>query len=884
MAQKNKYSDAANSQFYKAKSTKRTHPVYSLRISEEAKNSNDKQWFKDYVDYIVPPYSATVDNYEKMKVWYEVLNNNLDGFKKELESFVNPLGENIGQIEEAVLPYPKLHNNVNVLVGDLLKRNDNHKIVLLTAQAIKAKNTALIEALKASVEERVQIELEKVQLELEGKSPKEIEQFVEALRTQETPDDILSKNWLSEHEIFYSKGLKYCNFDQDVKYKKTETLTDAITSDRCFVYSGWRFGKPCLEIRNTLYTGFHKAPNEPYVHKGDYLWYKKPITVADAFNNYGELLSAEEMEELGVHTYTQNQVIDKRHSLDPRENDLVFDHTTELLYRDRQGMSDFYSKKVGTHQGQGLNNQYAQETLIWETHIEFKAFKRLAFLSYVDEYNEQITLMINDTFEVPKDAEKVKFTNRYGDESTKLVWFDPIMETEYSLEYLWIPRKYEVIRLGADIYPITREVPFQTTSIETPYSSFTLSTFGGIFSSRNAESISSIGRALPAYFQYIYIKHIQNRELAKYQGAIQSVDVDQIPDELGQDLYGEQIRDSVAAYLYYLKRTNKDFYSGSQTTRGGTPPATRSPGASGFLLGTAVELLNLQNLLQLIEVEIGMAMGIPPQRLAQFTADSNVTDNRQALTQSYSMTEPLYFFHNEVWRAALNDYLKNFRTYCEHIFKNNPSLKEHSFHYIMPDGTEELLRVTPDMLEHTDIGLFVSNSGQDQAYMESMLQLSHAFAQNSTEHGLTTVSALIKSITSGASPEEVHKMIELESKKQSERVAQQQEQSNKAQERLVQMEIDNREDQQAAKLEEIDRKGMWDIKAAEIKSVGFGENQDINNNQIPDALEIERLRASVEDNKVKASQVDRKLDLEEKKLAQQKELENKKIKASKNKP
>lgn len=803
------YSDKANDAYYsdnkhynkdkKNKISKRNEPVFSLKVDEDQKT---KDWYVNYMEYVIPAYSSVIDNFDEMKTYYEVLNNNLSGFKKLLDNFVNPMGENVGQIEEELIPYPKLHTKINVLKGELLKKNDNFKVILLSAHAVRDKNEALVEAIKASVEEQVLLEIERVQAELEGMSREEANAYIENLRTQKMPEDIVNKNWKSEWEIFYNKALKYCYHTEDIKTKRMDTFTDVIVADRCFIYSGWRYGKPYCEVRNTLFTGFLKSTNERYVNKGDYVWYKKPITIADVYNNYGHLLTQDEIESLGIYTYSNNQRVDKRHDIfDRKTSRAVFDHTNEQIFRANKNRNSFEDKTIGTSQGQGINNRYNKEDLIWETHFEFKAFRKVIFLSYDDDYNERITVMLSDKFKIPKDATEIEFTNRYGDKAKKYVW---INETgiEYEAEIVHVPRKYEVIRLGSDIYPVFREVPFQHTSIESPYSSFNLSTFGSIFTARNAKSVSLLQRALPAYFQYIYVKHIQNRELAKYQGYIQNIDVDQIPTALGQDINGDLIKDPIAVHALYMKKTGRNYYSGSQTTIGSLPPATRSPGSTGFILGTAQDIFNLQNLLEMLNVEIGLAMGISPQREAMFSSDSNVGDNRQAIAQSHHITEPYFYEHDEVWRMFFNDYLINFRTYCENIFKNNPKLKEHSFHYILPDGTEELLKVTPSMLKHIDIGLFASNAGADQQYLDTMLQLSHAFAQNAGE-GLETISALVKSITMGSSPEEVHKMIQIEVKKQQDRIDQMNKQQQQAELEKVREENRIREDFQQHEIDKI---------------------------------------------------------------------------------
>lgn len=828
MASKSPYSDRANRFFDKDKTrsdkNSRLEPVFRLKVSEEEKYKNDCQWFKDYADYIVPPHSSVIDDYKEMKLAYEVINNNLEGFKDQLDRFLNPLGENIGAIEETILPYPRLHNAVNMWKGELLSRKDKHQIVLLSAKAVKDKNDALVERLMASVEEDVQLAIEKNKQQLQGMSEAEANQFIEELRTQETPEDIMDKDWMSDQELFYAKALKYCMFDQDVELKRMETAEDVAVSDRMFIFSGWKHGKPYFELRNTMYTGFLKAPNEFFVNKGDYVWYRKPITIADVYNGYPEL-KQEELESLGIHTYGNNNRIDKRHALGTPDSTYVYDHNNYDMIRNSDDVDNGYDDKtVGMHQGQGVNRRYTEEDLIWETHIEYKAYRALWFLEYTDDFNKKVTTILPDKFKVPSHAEKNEFTNRYGNKSFKWTWYDDIDGNQYSAERIWLPRKYEVIRLGSDVYPQCREVPFQFTDIEEPYSRFNLSTFGAIFSSRNAKSVSMIQRAIPVYFQYIYIKHIQNKEMAKYQGYVQSIDVDQIPDELGQDIYGNKIRDKLSTYLAYLKRTNKDIYSGTQTTLGGLPPSTRSPGSTGYMLGTAVELMNLQQLLELVDREMMMAMGISPQRMSMFDTNSNVADNQVAIAQSHHTTEPYHYMHSIVWKEALNDWLINFRTYCENIFRQNPEMKEHSLHYILPDGTSELLRVTPEILSHTSIGLYVTDSTTSQKYLDTMENLSMNFAMNSAEHGLEAISALTKAISTGASPTEVHRMIQLEGKRQEERQRKAQEAQMQADQAAMDSANRNREDLQEHEKEKIVLKEaeqtVREVTVAQVKNEG----------------------------------------------------------------
>lgn len=801
--------------------------MIKLKVSETEKYKGDGQWFKDYMNAVIPGLFPESEDYTAMLTAYKVVNNDLSDFKDMLKKFCNPLGDDIGEVDEEIQPYPELHNAVNVLKGEVVQRRDQLHLMLLSANAIKSKNQKMFEAIRTSVDEKLGIELEKQKLQMQGMDEKQMQEFVQGLRTQLEPEDLAQKNWLSEIEIFYNKSLEFCTYDQNLLDKKADTMADLATADRLFIHSGWKHGRPVLEVRNPLYVIWDKSPNEKYIHKSSWIAYQKPVQLVDVIEAYN--LKDEDIEKLSM---TFGTGLDKRHSLG-KDGKMVFDHTKQdLLINQTQGNLD---KEIGLGQ---TTSSVTNSQLVWETHFEFKAFKELIFLTYTDNYGEPITSILDSSFKIPKDAKKVPFTNRYDMETEKFVWTD--QGIQFEAERIWIPRRYEIVRLGNEVYPVFREVPYQNTNIERPFETFHLSTFGAVVNNRNAKSVSPVQRAIAPYLHLLYIKHVMSKELAKYQGAIQSIDVDQIPDTLGQDIDGKPIRDKVSAYLATLRKTNKDLYSGSQVSNGALPPSTRSPGSQGYLIGTAIELMNLHQLSELVKQEVALAMGLSPQRLASFQQGSNVSDNQQAVQQSYAITEPYFFIHSLIWKDALNDWLCNWRSYCETQMKVRGT-SEMSFQYWLPGNIEEVLTVTPESLEHTDIGLFLSASSSFERYAEVMLQNAQAFAQNQGQ-GIAAVSQIIKDIMSKASPEEIHKRIQIEEAKVFERQQQMQEQQNQSQMQLQQMQdvsaqkAFEREKEIVVLKEEERRKTV--IAQAAISASGFSEDKDLDDDGTPDIIEI----------------------------------------------
>jgi DNA-binding transcriptional MerR regulator len=219
--------------------------------------------------------------------------------------------------------------------------------------------------------------------------------------------------------------------------------------------------------------------------------------------------------------------------------------------------------------------------------------------------------------------------------------------------------------------------------------------------------------------------------------------------------------------------------------------------------------------------------------------------------------------HSEVWKYALNDWLKLFRIYCKNIFEANPEKKEHFIQYITPDGTRELLKVTPEILDNDSIGLFLSAGGQDQFYRDSMLQFAHAFSQNAGE-GMEAVSDMIKAISSGSSPEEIHKMIQLNSEKQQQRQERLQQMQLEQAEKIKQREDEIREDEQAHAVEREHIKGSYMLQGKAIDVYDKQETLNADQDGIPDPLEAAKIMHDMNQDNIATQQKNRELDIKEK--------------------
>ncbi len=804
-----------------------------LTVPESEK---DKEWYKFHADRVIPAYnSLTIQDFEEMSKLYQFANNDLTLFKKEIEYYCGSL-EEFGATEEDLVPYNPIPNKLEQLKGDLIARGNTHKVILLTAKAMRQHNEEFINRLKKSVDQELSIAIEKQRAAMQGMSEEEMKQVEEQLRTELTPQNLNKRDFLSEGEKVYNKLLQYAMFDQDVRSKKMETFEDLFKVDRMFLYTGWRHGKPSINVLNPKHVGFSKNPNTPFIQHGDYVWYRDELTVADALQEYINKLEPDEIQKILQYGATFNSV--------DRNDKPVFDYTR--YYSLLTAMDQKLHKGEGMHQGTSLTNVNFNRTL-WRVHLEFKAFKQIMFFTFRDEYGEKITVQLNhDAAVIPDYASKVKFVNRYMMDSEKYVWSDE-EGNEFEAEILSVPRRYEITKLGNDIIVDFREVPYQPDNYDNPFLDFELSYKGGIANSRNSKSISLMQRVLPYAFQYMALKRLQDREIAKYVGQEAAIDVDQIPDDLGVDHEGNPLEgeDKLLQNEIIARRIGKRYYSGSRSVNGLPSPTTRTAGVSYNIVDVSPQLINIQQLCNLINAEMGIIMGVPPQREAATMPNTNVTDNKQALVQSTMATQSYFYYHDKVWAHALNEYLYYLKHYIK--FNLDEQTKYYRLNYVSTEGTSDYLEITPDQLEKLeDIGLYLHDSGKEQLYFNFMMspQTMQAFAQNAGE-GIESISGVLRAIVRSNSVEEVHELVVQEADKQrarQEKLGQMQQAQLAEQAKQMQgLEQYKSDLKLQSDLQKIAATREADKERAEIQVQALAMQYDINQNKESDIIEKTKL-------------------------------------------
>lgn len=846
-----------------------TEKLYAL-LSEKEKT---EKLAIEIMDSLIPDYSggtSHLDEYEQDLDNYRLYNNIVD--QRQFESYCNPLGIEIDQFMNEIRPYNKTYTQIDVLLGEELKRGDTFRTLLVSESDLEDKDQELRDVLAEGIKGQIQQVMAEIQFRNGEMTEEEFEQRIQQLQqAYPDPTEVSRTGFMSSLEIATNEVLEHAKFSLDIASLKNEGFFHALISDKELTYVGVYGGFPSIRILNPLNTFFFKGSETKYIEDGQAAGNRSQMTVSEVLEIYGSDMKDKDLDDFI-----------ERHS---HGTDDYVGGKPEMFYgRDKTMTAKYWRHMFKDSLWMNYEGQYGEDYMpfttnwnakVWVTHVEWKWFRKVGFLYTFNEYGEKETTIVSDKYDFPrKNSTAIRYTNQYGRKNTKFVWEDEFGE-QREIEFMWIPRIWEGTRIDENIYVNVREKPFQAVSAENPFNSCKLGYHGRRYNAVNAKSISMMGRMKPFQFLYFIAAHQFAELVSKNIGPVLGIDTSQIDTNLAGD-EGSPLKAAEKTMWYMFKGFN--VYNSMQNEFGSSPTNLGRPSPGKVEnASTTADLMNLTNILTWLEFEIGKAAGISPQRAAQFSPNTNVTDNRQAITQSAHMTEKYNHQHDKTWANILNSYVRVFAEWAKAQFESDPTRKSIKLQYMLSDQSMKTLLLTPDITNISDIGIFVSNSGADESYMKKMEELSMTMIQHEAATSVD-ISNILKSRAQGTSPEAVHRQLEIAKTRREQREdAVNQQQSELMQKQAAQAEeYAEREHQRQIELIQVKAQLDKETKLAVEQAKALSDT-DINNNRVPDILEISKLQADLKKNDRAAKQKDKELELKEREVALKEKIEPKKL-------
>jgi hypothetical protein len=823
-------------------------PQQTLTFKEKVKD--DYQWAKEVINYL----SEFADNqinrgskdYARKLSNYLLYNNILD--QKDFEQECNPMGLTVGKFKDEIKPYNKIYNKVQVLLGEELKRKLNFRSVLVNSDGIRSKEIKRTELMRRYLEQMIESEKQRLmqQFQQQNPIPKSSPQDPNAQRVQEqyqqkmmdsvnkvmNPEEIekfMSTEYQEAREILVQKILNYLLREQDIPEKKNDAFKHGLIAGEEVIWTGIRGNKPVVDILNPLNVFYYKGPEVKYIQDGEYAGYRVKMTTSEVLDRYERYLSKEEIDRVQNYAISGQGIF----GADP---DLI---GPSMKYHNYD-IEDQYSKNSFRGEVGSYGASYEDD---WEvTHVEWISRAKVGFLSSLDDEGNTSIELVSESFPIPEGSVK---ETKMEEGIKKTIYTFPNSQT---LEWHWIPEVWEGTRIGYDIFANIRKKPNQHRSLDNPWK-VKLGYHGLVYSNMNAPSISIVDRAKPFQYLYFVVAHKLKRLIARDKGQAYTFDTSTIDEKLGLE-----------KTLHYLENMDIHFINPLQNAE--QPGSAQRGNITNVMSRSNMQhIMNYIQLMQQLDVEIGDSMGVTKQREGQVGSYEAVTNAQQSIVQSSHITEIYFYTHAKLWEKVLTSLVEA----AQEAWKDSRVTKQ----FVLDDLSRHTLDFTGSEIYNADFGIFVSNSVQDTELIDTLKQMALPILQNQGK--ITDIVKIYKSLSSS----ELEREFLAEERQREARELQEQQAAQQAQQAQIEAQQQEGEIQRNHEKEIEQMKIDAALIKAEIDVFKFQKDLDMNNNGIPDPLEIEKLKTQKD---LKEKEMDQKDRQHKDKIA----LERQKLKEAKN--
>ena len=474
-------------------------------------------------------------------------------------------------------------------------------------------------------------------------------------------------------------------------------------------------------------------------------------------------------------------------------------------------------REGGGYLGAALNPTHEQDDTdryVEVMHVVWKSFRKIGILTYTDEFGFAQEMEVDETYKPDRDAGE-------------------------TCQWFWVNQVWEGYRIDGGLFVNVQPFEVQRPSM-TNLSLCKLPYNGRNYSNRHADNISIVSMGLPYQILYNVFHYRMELTMAKNKDKIALIEMNTIPKRHGWD---------EEKFMYYADAMGFAFID---STAEGKNNERVSFNQYQVLDMSLSQYINAQfQLLQAIKQEWEDLVGITRQRKGQVMASDGSGATERAVFQSSVMTEELFRKFEKYEEKEMQGLLD-----CSKFAWRGGKKSS----YITSDYRNELLDIDGQEFAEAEYAVFAKNSSKENTKLETFKSLALSFAQNGSQP--STVAEILD--TDNFS--NIKRLVkEAETKQQQlEQQAKQAEQEMQMQQMQMQQQAQEEQRVFDSAEKQADRQNKLDVEA--MKIAGRQTDQDLNNNGIPDYMDVQRVemeRQRIESNERLQT---RKLDIEEKKI------------------
>ena len=793
------------------------------------KEKQDESWIKNTMDYFSnKAYAEYVKNRDTFVKNYDLMKGilRMEDFYQEPEvrSFTDVLTADL-ELPAYVKMYSIITTPVNELVGEISKRPDTYRVKAFDddsrAEELQFKTDTLQEYVMSQARQQI---LAKAAMQGIEVPDEELQQM-----TMEQVQDELD-SYTSVAEKWANHVLTCQKAEFNLKEKSEDAFRDMLISAREFYHiyeDNSKLGFN-IEVANPKNTWFLTTP--------DRKWISDPTGRAQGAYAAGTVQVMELSEIIeSIPDLTKEEIDHLRSSLQdyglinvresnlgnpdaiPGQDSVMYDTFDPLVLQTRMIIeSEMKENNDGLKDFLGLTNNVSSFGYKYVVVRSYWISKRkIGKLIYIDEMgNEQSTLV---------------------DENYK----SGTLPTQQSLEWGWINQWYQGTKIGPDIYHIK---PFNLLNY--------CPIIGTTYEVKNTEAKSLVDLMKPFQVLYNVCMNQLYKLLEKEVGKVQLMSLRHVPIPKDGDAQD-------ALDIWEMEARNRGVVFIDDSPENLKAPSSFNQFTSLDLTRTS-EIQARYTLAQQLKAECWELVGMSKQRMGDVSASESATGTNTAIQQSYSQTEPLFIAHEYVM-GQLYQAIIDAALYVE------SSKPQSTLSYITSEGESAFVQVNGTDLKFRDLKVFLTNRPEDTQMFNELRQLAQPLMQNGGS---------LYDVIELYSTKSMREMKKTFKDLRDQQIAQQQQAQQLEQQKLEQQgQQAQAQMAQAAQLaqeqqanenyqKELDR--LSKEKIAIIQATGFGnvESEDVNENSIPDVLEMSKLNQA--ENKASKDYVTKMADIQSK--------------------
>lgn len=786
----------------------KSFPPQKLPMSKK-----NQDWKEACIDYIAGSGNTGHSGFNserasEMQTYYDLYNSIYD--ERDLKYVTNPFKQQDG-FPATAQDYNIIKPYIDQLLGEETKRSFNFQVCRTSDEATSELQEKAKQMLMDYIQSSIMAKL----------SPENAQRYQEALQTGEVmqPEAIqkyLTKDYKNIAERTAYHTLQYLKRKLNLPHEFYKGWKDALIGGEEIYYVGIRNGQPYVERVNPMYFDYEKSVDLEYTHDAAWCCRKMIMSATEIYDRFYDKMSEKQLNEL-------LELIDEKpgSGMTPQVGKSELDYNHVKLHK----LNSFTDNPFDTDQ-------------ITVYHCCWKSFKKIGFVTLINEETGEV-----EEYQVDEDYK--------------------VTGEEESVDWKWIIEVWEGYRIGDDLYIGIQPLEYQHISADNPNSS-KLPYTGVLYNNTNSKPRSLVSMMKPLQYMYIVVWYRLELAMSRDKGKVPVVDVTQIPKSMGID---------VNKWMHYLGALGVAFINPYEEGwdvpgREGGRPATFNQFQS-WDLSMANIIDQYVNLMAKIEDMVAKLTGITPQRQGSIAASELVGNTTQAITQSYHITEPWFWTHNQIKKEVLTMLLDTAKV----AWKDNKTC----LNYILDDATRAFITLSDDFF-YSDMDVFVEDSTKNRQDLDQLKQLLQPAMQNGAS--LLDIAEIItmdniNMIKDRLEDIEQKRMEQMQQQQQAEQEAQQQ--LIAEQNRVKEEELMLKEAEMELEKYKIDTEAQTKITVAQLNAYRNIENMDQDGNGVSDVIEIGKQalaeRKQIADESTKQMELNAKLRDSENK----KQIENKKM-------